>query len=78
MFHFRMAGSQILIVDDTPASRKLLFKIIEPFGFELREAENGKKALEILESWLPDLIWMDIRMPVMGGLDRLFLSPGLF
>ncbi len=47
----------------------LLHKILEPFGFDIREAANGKEALEIFEQWHPDLIWMDIRMPVMDGLE---------
>ncbi len=58
---------KILIADDTPDSRKLLFKVHEPFGFELREAENGRVAVEIWRKWAPDLIWMDIQMPVMNG-----------
>jgi CheY-like chemotaxis protein len=42
---------------------------LEPLGFELREAANGQEAVALFEQWHPDLIWMDIRMPVMDGLE---------
>lgn len=58
---------RILIVDDNRNNRKLLLKLLEPFGFELREAENGLQAVSVWEEWRPHLIWMDIRMPVLDG-----------
>ncbi len=60
---------EILIVDDNKDNRKLLLKLLEPFQFELNEAENGREAVEIWRDWRPDLIWMDIRMPVMDGYE---------
>ena len=36
-------------------------------SFELKEAENGREAFDIWEAWEPNLIWMDMRMPVMDG-----------
>jgi len=56
---------KILIVDDKAINRQLLIKILNPFGFELQEAINGKEAIEIWQVWEPDLIWMDWKMPVM-------------
>jgi CheY-like chemotaxis protein len=44
-------------------------RLLEPLGFELREASNGKEAIEIAEAWQPHLIFMEIRMPVMDGHD---------
>jgi signal transduction histidine kinase/DNA-binding response OmpR family regulator len=58
---------RLLTVDDKKVNRKLLVKILAPLGFEVREATNGREAIEIWESWSPHLIWMDMRMPVMDG-----------
>ncbi len=60
---------RVLIVDDKPDNRALLFKLLTPFGFELQEATNGQEAVDIWKAWTPHLIWMDLRMPVMGGYD---------
>jgi signal transduction histidine kinase/CheY-like chemotaxis protein len=60
---------RILIVDDRWDNRRFLIKLLNPYGFELREAENGKEAYEIWEKWEPHLIWMDMRMPVMNGYE---------
>jgi len=60
---------RILIVDDKWNNRQLLIKLLNPLGFELKEASNGKEAIEIWDSWEPHLIWMDMRMPVMDGYE---------
>lgn len=60
---------RILVVDDTKTNRLLLTKLLEPFGFELREASNGREAVKIWQSWQPHLILLDTRMPVMSGLE---------
>jgi signal transduction histidine kinase/ligand-binding sensor domain-containing protein/CheY-like chemotaxis protein len=60
---------RLLIVDDKEVNRQLMVKILSPFGFDLREARDGKEAMEIWEKWEPHLIWMDMRMPVMDGYE---------
>ncbi len=60
---------RLLVAEDQPDNRLLLHKLLEPLGFELHDALNGQQALAQFEQWRPDLIWMDIRMPVMDGLE---------
>ena len=60
---------RILIVDDKPINRQLLVKLLNPLGFELREATNGREAVEVWDEFQPHLIWMDMRMPVMDGYE---------
>ncbi|GAB5491015.1 MAG: hypothetical protein Phog2KO_12300 [Phototrophicaceae bacterium] len=60
---------RILIVDDKEYSLKLLVQLLDPIGFELQTASNGREAVTIVESWIPDLILMDIRMPEMDGFE---------
>ncbi|MEL7036965.1 MAG: CHASE2 domain-containing protein [Cyanobacteria bacterium J06592_8] len=60
---------RILVVDDQSENRQLLLKLLTPLGFKLREAVNGSDAVNQWESWQPDLILMDMRMPVMDGRD---------
>jgi signal transduction histidine kinase/DNA-binding NarL/FixJ family response regulator len=60
---------RLLIVDDRETTRQLLVKLLEPLGFEVREAVHGQEAIEIWERWEPHLIWMDMRMPVMDGYE---------
>ena len=60
---------RILIAEDTPKSRQLLADLLSPVGFEVKEARNGLEALSICQSWQPDLIWMDLRMPKMDGYE---------
>ena len=60
---------RILVVEDRWESRHLLVKLLESIGFQIREAENGAEAIAIWEEWQPQLIWMDMRMPVMDGYE---------
>ncbi|MFE1747750.1 PAS domain S-box protein [Coleofasciculus sp. H7-2] len=60
---------QMLIADDSDFNRQLLLKLLQPLGFELHEASNGKEALDIWERSSPHLVWMDIRMPIMDGYE---------
>ncbi|MEG3641455.1 ATP-binding protein [Magnetococcus sp. PR-3] len=58
---------RILVVDDAVANRRLLVKLLQEVGFDVKEACNGVQAIERWKTWKPHLIWMDIRMPEMGG-----------
>ncbi len=58
---------RILVADDRRTNRELLRAILEPVGYLIREAKNGKEAVELYESWQPDAVLMDLRMPVMDG-----------
>ncbi len=60
---------RILVVDDRAVNRLLLIKLLQPLGFELKEAGNGQDAIAIWDEWEPHLIWMDMRMPVMDGYE---------
>ncbi len=61
---------RILIVEDNPANRLVLCELLQRFnGFVVAEASNGKEAIALWQSWQPDLIFMDMQMPVMNGYD---------
>jgi len=60
---------RILVVEDQWTNRQALVKFLESLGLEVREAENGQVAVAIWEKWHPDLIWLDMRMPVMDGYE---------
>ncbi len=60
---------RILVVDDSFDNRLLLVKRLTSVGFSVCEAINGKEAIEQWTSFLPHLIFMDMRMPVMDGYE---------
>ncbi|NHC35035.1 hybrid sensor histidine kinase/response regulator [Scytonema millei] len=60
---------RILVVDDRWENRQLLLRLLEPIGFQVKEAANGQEAIEMWQQWQPHLIWMDMRMPVMNGYE---------
>lgn len=59
--------AEILIVDDIESNRLLIRECFQKTGIRVTEAENGQQALHLAELHRPDLILMDIRMPIMGG-----------
>ncbi|MEL6901379.1 MAG: PAS domain S-box protein [Cyanobacteria bacterium J06606_4] len=58
---------RILVVDDVALNRKLLTNMLSAVGFTVQEAANGEEAIALWKAWQPQLIWMDVRMPVMNG-----------
>jgi CheY-like chemotaxis protein len=61
----------ILVVDDFDVIRNSILNLLERFGFNTLSARNGAEALEVLESNSPDLILLDVTMPVMDGITFL-------
>ncbi|MGL5193394.1 MAG: response regulator [Chroococcales cyanobacterium] len=61
----------ILIVEDDPATRELLQRVLEHQGWKTMVAENGRRGLEAIASHTPDLILLDLMMPEMDGFEFL-------
>jgi two-component system, chemotaxis family, chemotaxis protein CheY len=68
---FNMMAAKILIVEDDADSRDMLAYLLAGRGFEVICAEDGKKALELIEKEPPGLIITDISMPVMDGIEMI-------
>lgn len=63
---------KVLIVDDSKTSRKLLRGILEDAGMEIvGEAANGQEAMKLFTALKPDVVTLDITMPVMDGINAL-------
>ncbi|MDF2182583.1 SpoIIE family protein phosphatase [Neptuniibacter sp. CAU 1671] len=67
----RASGKEVLILiaDDVAPNRELLAHMVKNMGFESIMASNGHEAIEQFERFRPDLVLMDISMPVMNGID---------
>jgi DNA-binding NtrC family response regulator len=64
-------GARVLIVDDDPASRRLLEVRLRPLECDVATAGNGELALGAIRKDLPDLVLLDLQMPRMGGIEVL-------
>jgi PAS domain S-box-containing protein len=60
---------RILVADDIEENLKVAVNLLTLVGFETNNAENGLQAVEKFEKWNPDLILMDLRMPIMDGYE---------
>jgi two-component system, sensor histidine kinase and response regulator len=60
---------RILVVDDKPENCLLINHLLTNMGFAVREAANGREGVSLWSNWNPNLILMDIHMPVMNGID---------
>jgi signal transduction histidine kinase/ligand-binding sensor domain-containing protein/CheY-like chemotaxis protein len=58
---------RVLVADDAPENRLVLSGLLAAMGVEVREAADGRSALAQWESWRPDLVFMDMRMPELDG-----------
>lgn len=63
--------TRILIVDDALFMRAMIRRALEPLGYELAEAADGREAIALCRSFQPDLATLDIVMPEMDGLQAL-------
>lgn len=73
-------GNEIkaLVADDVELNRIVLKKLLEKIGFTVIQAENGKEAFEKTKQEMPDIIFMDLYMPVMDGLEATILIREIF
>jgi signal transduction histidine kinase/CheY-like chemotaxis protein len=62
---------RILIVEDHAENRQFLTTLLTPLGFEVCTALNGAEGVDLWQQWQPDVILMDIRMPVMDGVTAI-------
>ena len=61
--------AKVLVVDDSIFARKKLAQVLEEEGYEVVEAGNGEEAVAVAEREAPDVILMDITMPVLDGIE---------
>ncbi|MCK9420603.1 MAG: response regulator [Nitrospirae bacterium] len=64
---------KILIVEDNEKNRQLIVFILKHYGYEIIEAVNGEEGVRLAKEHKPDLVIMDIQMPVMDGLTAIKL-----
>src|SRR6516165_12723052 len=60
-------SKRILVVEDQPDNRQIIRDMLAPTDYEIIEAEDGEKALAVITKQRPDLILMDVQMPIMDG-----------
>ncbi|MBN2236805.1 MAG: response regulator [Bacteroidales bacterium] len=65
--HFK--NSKLLVVDDSALNRSLIVELFRDSKVQVIEAGNGQEAIDIIREQMPDLVLMDIRMPVLNGFD---------
>ena len=61
--------AHILVVDDEPQITRVLRTALVAQGYEIRVANDGEMALEIMKDWTPDLIITDLAMPIVSGVE---------
>ena len=66
----------VLVVDDDPKNRKLLRDLLGVKGYAVVEAMNGREGVKQAQATLPDLILLDMQMPVMDGFDAVRMLKG--
>jgi len=69
ILNIKFKNQKVLVVDDVESNRLLLNKVLELYNLRILEAVNGKEAIHIVKENKPDIILMDLRMPVMDGYE---------
>src|SRR5262245_40462148 len=64
-----MPTKKILVVDDLTEVCELMGRVLQGWGFDVLFAVNGAEAVDTATRQIPDLIFMDLQMPVMDGLE---------
>ena len=70
------AGANVLVIEDDEDTRGMLFRVLNRAGFKVTEAANGEEGLAELQHSCPDIILLDLMMPVMDGFDFLLQMRG--
>lgn len=68
---FKGIKSKILVVDAHWENRSVIVHLLEPLGFIMLEAENGREGLDKIREWQPDVVITDLAMPVMDGYEMI-------
>ena len=63
---------KILVAEDNPASSELIIEVLSGRGYEIIEACDGRQALQKIEETEPDLVLLDIQLPILDGFAVLF------
>jgi CheY-like chemotaxis protein len=61
------ASGSVLVVEDDDDTRSMMVRIVERAGFSVVEADNGQTAIDAMQDAVPDLVLLDLMMPVMDG-----------
>lgn len=64
---------KIMVVDNEPVDRELLMNILQPLGFEVKEAASGAECIQSYQQFKPEIIFMDLAMPEMDGWETIHL-----
>jgi two-component system, chemotaxis family, CheB/CheR fusion protein len=67
----QLSGTAVLVADDDVESLDAIEDVIAEQGATVRSAKNAREALEVLRTWRPDILVLDIAMPEMDGYDLL-------
>ena len=59
--------TRILYVEDAEVIRDTIARLLEVYGYKVAYAKNGQEGVEMAQQWKPDLVLMDLRMPIMDG-----------